>query len=282
MSKKFLTILIAAAAMLFIGCDNDDDVVVIDFAPAAPQGVYSVTGDNAVYVYFNGPYESDIDGYIIWRSLEEFTNYQDIGWVDAVANPNLDLLIYEYVDASARNGVTYFYAVSSVDEAGQVSELSAESVFDTPRPEGRVELFDSSFSMNAAAFDFNYRVRVSALNEAADVVVDRDGFGFFYINAADILTDIQDVGYTDSFDEVGWSPVDGWSDIGFMEIIEGHTYVIWTNDNHFAKMRVLAVGSNSVVFEWAYQTDEGNPELKPVVPTAVKPEHGPDYLIKNF
>ncbi|UCE25453.1 MAG: hypothetical protein JSU74_05245, partial [Candidatus Zixiibacteriota bacterium] len=160
MSKKFLTILIAAASMLFMGCDNDDDVVVIDFAPAAPQGVYSVTGDNAVYVYFNGPYESDIDGYIIWRSLEPVHNYQDIGWVDAVANPNLDLLIYEFVDGSARNGVTYYYAVSSVDDAGQASELSAENVFDTPRPEGRVELFDSSYSMVTSGYNFAAQARV--------------------------------------------------------------------------------------------------------------------------
>ncbi len=279
MKTKLLTILIAVSALFFVGCGDDDDVILVDFSPAAPQGVYSVTGDNAVYIYFNGPYESDIDGYLIWRSLEPFDNYQEVGNVDAVSNPSLDLVIYEYIDVAVTNGVTYYYAVSSVDKAGQVSDLSAEEVFDTPRPEGETILSDAAISINESGYNFAFEARVSATSEAADVFVDRAS-DIFFINAGDILTDIQDMGFTSSLDDVGWAPDAGWSDIGWFEIIVGHTYVIWTNDYHFAKMRVLSINSNSVSFEWAYQTDEGNQELKPVVLT--KPVHDSDYLRKNF
>lgn len=281
MIRKFMTILIAVSATLFVGCDDDPELIMIDTTPATPQGVYSVTGDHAVYVYWNGPYESDIDGYIVWRSFEPLTNYDDIAYVDAVSNPDLDLLIYEYIDQNVVNGATYYYAVSSVDKAGQVSELSAENVFDTPRPEGVVTLADSGSVMNQSGYNFAVQSVVSATSEVADVFVDMFD-GIFYLNARDANTDIQDMGYTTSFDEIGWAPVDGWSEVGWMEIIDGHTYVIWTRDNHFAKLRVTGINSITVDFEWAYQIDDGNPELKPAVTSVAKPVHDTDYLIKEF
>jgi hypothetical protein len=281
MTRTILISLIALSAMFCGGCDNDDDVIVMDFAPAAPQGVFSITGDHAVYLFWNGPYENDIGSYIIWRSLEPTTNYREIGTRDAAANSNLDLLIYDYVDETAINGVTYYYAVSSVDKAGQVSELSAENVFDTPRPEGWVELFEFHVEPTLAGYNFSAQAVVSYTSEVADVFIDSVN-SVFYINAGDLQTDLQDMGYTEDFDDIGWAPVDGWSANGWMELVEGHTYVIWTRDNHFAKIRVMSINSNSVTFEWAYQTDEANPELKPVVPTLAKPVHDEDYLIKNF
>ncbi|MEW6412970.1 MAG: hypothetical protein AB1483_10950 [Candidatus Zixiibacteriota bacterium] len=287
MKTKIFALVLAATALFFVGCTDDEpDVIVADFTPAAPQGVYSVTGDGEVYVFWNGPYESDITEYIIWRSFEPTTNYAEIGRVDAVANPDLDLYIYEYIDDAVVNGVTYYYAVSSVDQAGNVSELSAENVFDTPRPEGQAEVFDSTVIPEASGYSFAAQTTVSWDNTAADIVIDRiyldvdETQSVFYINAANINTDLQDMGYTSSFDDIGWAPTEGWSEIGWVEVVLYHTYVIWTADNNFAKMRVTAIHTNSITFEWAYQTDEGNPELKPVV--LEKPVHGEDYLKVSF
>jgi len=284
MNSRILLILTALAALLFVGCDHDDDVVMVDFAPAAPQGVYSVTGDDMVEIYWVGPYESDIVRYIVWRSFDPITDYREIGSVVAESNPNLDYIRYGFVDDNVTNGVTYYYAVSSVDKAGQVSELSAEEVFDTPRPEGLVELVDSLVSPLEAGFNLENAVVVSSHSSLADFFVDRvPGFyDVFYINAADINTDIQDMGYTVDFDDIGWAPEFGWSENGFLEIIEDHTYVIWTRDYHFAKVRVESINvySGTVVFKWAYQTDEDNLELKPVV--VEKPVHDSDYLTKEF
>jgi hypothetical protein len=247
--------------------------------PEPPQGVYSITGDNAVYIYWNGPYERDIKEYIIKRSFDPLTNYQEIGRRPAEDNPDLDLIIYEYVDNTAQNGVTYYYAVSSVDYAGQESELSAEEVFDTPRPEGNVALFDMAVEPSLSGYNFAARSVVAYDSPGADVYVDRVD-GVFYLNVGNVNTDIQDMGFHESFDEVGWAPQDGWSSVGYFEIIPGHIYVIWTDDLHYAKLWVVSVNSSSVSFRWAYQTDAENPELAPGVGETGKPQHGPDYLKK--
>ncbi|KPK99662.1 MAG: hypothetical protein AMJ91_07015, partial [candidate division Zixibacteria bacterium SM23_73_3] len=65
----------------------------------------------------------------------------------------------------------------------------------------------------------------------------------------------------------------GWSQVGWVEVILGHSYIIWTRDNHYAKLRVVGfTRSYGVIFDWAYQVDPGNQELAP------RPPHGENYL----
>lgn len=273
-------VLFGFAALILVGCEEDNQLVIVDNAPMAPQGVYSITGDNAVYIYWNGPYERDINEYLIYRSLSSTTGYAVIGNRNALSNPNLDLIVYEFIDNTAVNGQTYFYAVATVDNAGQVSELSAETIFDTPRPEGNAVVFDMAIEPTLAGWDLSGRVNVRWDNAAADIYIDSDINGVYYINVADAQTDIQDVGYTSNFDEVGYAPTDGWSENGWAEIIAGHTYVIWTRDLNYAKMRVESINTSSVSFRWAYQTDADNPELIAPGNRNEKPVHGAQYLIK--
>lgn len=276
MKRLFSIGFVALMGLGFVGC-SDDDNPVYDPVPATPQGVYSVTGDEQVFVYWNGIYERDVKEYLVYRSLDAVTGYQAIGTVAAQDNPNLDLLIYEYVDDNADNGTTYYYAVASVDHAGQRSELSAENVFDTPRPEGTVVLFPNNIQPSLSGFNLETATQVYDTSAIADVYVDIFD-GIYYLNVTAIDIDIQDMGYTSSFDEIGYAPEYGWSALGYVELILGHTYVIWTADDHFAKMRMESLNaSGSVTFEWAYQTDQSNLELS-LPASMTKPEHGPDYL----
>ena len=276
MSKLIKYTFIALATLALVGCDEDDDHIVtpINVVPATPQGVTSVTGDDAVYVYWNGIYELDVREYNVYRSLTEFDGYTVVGTVGAISNPNLDLLIYEFRDDGVSNGTTYFYAVTSVDRANQESDLSAEFVFDTPRPEGQTPIFVNTVAPADAGFDLENGLRVVFDSPAADVWIDSLD-GIFYLNVGNGLTDIQDVGYTTSFDEISFAPDSGWSNLGFVEIIRGHTYVVWTDDDHFAKMRAVSFNpiSGSITFEWAYQTDQSNLELSP----PARPEHAEGY-----
>lgn len=274
--KKLTFILLAVILMLAMaGCDDDENTV-WDPAPATPQGVYSVTGDGEVYVYWNGIYESDVREYQVFRSLDPIDNYELIGTVTAVDNPNLDLLIYEYIDDAATNGTTYYYAVVAVDHAGQTSELSAENVFDTPRPEGQVSLFPNNISAATSGFNLETATVVYDTALIADVFLDEFD-GLLYINVANSQTDIQDMGYTSSFDEISYSPEMGWSQLGYFEVILGHTYIVWTAEDHFAKMRAVSFNaSGSVTFQWAYQTDQGNLELALPVDME-RPPHDSEY-----
>ncbi len=273
MLRNFVIILLLGAFLVVAGCEDDDEIV--DPVPQPPQGVTSVTGDSEIYLWWYGPYDRDIAEFIIYRNDDGPNDpYVEISRRSADDNPNLDLIIYSDTDRTAQNNVTYWYAVASVDHAGQISELSAENVFDTPRDEGVVSMFDWVVNENASGFNFMAMSTVTAFSAACDVYIDRDQNGLFYINAAYLEEDppdiffvpkgfIQDLGYTDQFDEIGWAPQVGWSELNFFEIIEGHTYVILTDEDRYAKMRVTDINSATgrVDFQWAFQRDTGNPEL---------------------
>lgn len=275
-SKLILTLMIAlTATILMTGCGND---VIIDYdpPPQPPQDVFTITGDNSVFIHWTAPYEADITHFGVYRSDHEFTGYNVIATVEAEENPHLDLVYYEpgYIDTDASNSTTYYYAVTSIDFAGQESELSAESAFDTPRPEGEMVLYDVAIDPTYAAFDFFSRRVVSYEDSAADVYLDRDPTtGVFYINAIyynpsnpNVL--LQAAGYHSSFDGIGWAPQEGWSYTGWAEIVPGHIYIVAIKDSrgwNYAKLRVLAENDNvgTVMFQWAYQIDDNNPELAP-------------------
>ena len=285
--KRWIALIMAGLLVaLAAGCEDDDDSIFIedDAVPATPQGVFSVTGDGVVLVFWNGIYERDVREYVIYRSFSATTGYVAIGSVDAVSNPNLDLLIYEYHDGAAVNGTTYWYAVTAVDYAGQESELSAEDVYDTPRPDGQSAVYPNDLAPELAGFNLVTGSIVGWQSAAADIWADRviDDVGgepviYPYLNAGNSLTDIQDMGYTVDFDVITYAPADGWSQLGYVEAVEGHTYVIWTDDDHYAKVRITSISPSGVIsFQWAYQTsqtDLGRPELAP----PARPSHDSGY-----
>ena len=276
--KTLMTVLlIALPALAFIGCDDDDahPLIVLDPAPQAPQGVTSVTGDDQVTILWIGLREDDVVEYVIGWNDELLGEYEEVGRVSASPRPEDN--IYGFIDTDVDNGTTYFYAVWAVDNAGQASEPSYETVFDTPRPEGEVELFSRFFQATMSGFDLSSGARVPWDATTADVFVDHDTLFItnglvvdtvliFFLNTTDVLTDIQDMGYSGSFDEIGWAPDAGWSDLQYYELVPGHTYVIWTSESHYAKMRVNSISRQTgwVNFQWAWQPSLdslGNREL---------------------
>jgi hypothetical protein len=160
------------------------------------------------------------------------------------------------------NGVTRYFAVAAVDRAGNESDLSYNTVFDTPRPEGfGLAIFNAESYPDHSGYDFSaYRV-VPFDHPEVDIVYTSSG-GVRRIVAPFVDTDIQDMGPTASLDDIDWAPGGGWSPSGTVEVIPGHSYVVWTWDNHYAKFRVVSVTSTRVIVDWAYQVDRGNRELR--------------------
>ena len=78
----------------------------------------------------------------------------------------------------------------------------------------------------------------------------------------DTDSDIQDMGPTSSILAIGTAPVSGWSTTHEVELYAGHTYVVWTWDDHYAKFRVSSLSPSRVVFDWAYQLIPANRLLK--------------------
>ncbi len=265
-----LAAMLGIAAISLTGCeDNNETIVFIDeeVAPPIPQGVYSVTGDETVFIFWNHVEDihGDFSNYIVYRSdTPPYTTYWPIG--QTTGN--------EFVDDNLVNGKTYFYAVASIDIDGFESDLSYEDVFDTPRPEGFGQvIYDFNTTPSLAGWDFEGQTLVGYTSSACDFYVERFD-GIWYINAGryDLvnpnLTDIQDMGFTVDFDEISYSPPadSGWSVNQWAEAIVGHTYVFWTEFDHFAKVRVTHIAGDSLIFDWGYQVDPSNRELKPRVP----------------
>jgi hypothetical protein len=269
-SGPFAFAIVTLAAFALAGC-NDEVVNVEDGPPAVPTGVTSTTGDHRVRIDWNPVRENDVSGYGVYRSFTSDGQYDRIATVRGNENTS-------HVDENVTNGVTYYYAVDAFDAAGHESALSYENVFDTPRPAGTgVLLYASAADPAHSGLDFSswanppqFVTGWDAPN--TDLYVERVGV-VLYARGTFIggyWNDIQDLGWTQSMDDVSWAPPEGWSvSPNGVELIKAHTYVVWTSDFYYAKFRVVDVVTTSgtpsaVLIDWAYQIDQNNPELSPL------------------
>jgi hypothetical protein len=231
-------------SILALSCQNVDTT-----PPAAPTGLTSVTGDRAVYLYWNPNKEKDLAGYRVYR------NTAPSGYFMMIA----DVRENSYVDRDVENGITYYYAVSAYDSAGNESELSQEDCFDTPRPEGyNMKIYEKDYLPSFSGYCFNKYSPVPYSSADADFYFDVQS-GTARI-VASVGTLIQDMGAY-NMDDISYAPLTGWDSDGVLDAIQGHVYVVWTRDNHFAKFRIKVLDNTFLVFDWAYQVAVGNREL---------------------
>ncbi|MBU0559005.1 MAG: hypothetical protein KJ799_00135 [Bacteroidetes bacterium] len=243
-------------ALLFNACE-EHDYYFDSTAPTAPKNITTVTGDHRVDLSWDYNRESDVAGYNVYYSYSYDGEYSLIGSTER----NF------YIDFDARNGVTYYYAVTAYDFNGNESELSYDVIYDTARPEGfNQTIFDyRDFPLTSGYSLSNYLV--TPYDDNSTDFFFENYFGTYYLNVYKD-TDIQDAGYTDNIYDIDYAPTTGWApllgddNIKYEEAVVGKTYIIWTWDNHFAKIRIKQITSQRAVFDWAYQTAEGNRELK--------------------
>ncbi|MCF8262202.1 MAG: hypothetical protein K9J12_15620 [Melioribacteraceae bacterium] len=260
-----LTVIISVL-LLATACDEDSYYYYDNDPPSPPTNIISITGDNRVDLAWDHSRESDVAGYNVYFSFDFNGTYELIGHTED----------NYFIDFGAQNGETYYYAVTSYDFNSNESELSYDVVYDTPRPEGfNQAIFDFRRYPNTSGYSFDDYIVVSFDDIETDFFFENYD-GVFYLNVWDD-TDIQDVGSTQDIYDVTVAPVSGYvpliegDNVKYVEAIPGHTYVVWTWDNHFAKIRIARITSERVVFDWAYQLIEGEIELK----RSVKNENRP-------
>jgi len=253
MTHRYLILLLLPMALLGMACsDNCERIVYRDASPPLPPvGIVSVSLDNAVELFWIENQEASLAGYNVYVSHRYDGKYDFIGKTK-IAN---------FIDRGARNGFTYYYAVTAFDIYGNESALSRDVVYDTPRPEGRnVQLIDRFINPSRAGYDFSNYAIVHYDTDRTDFFFEIAANGFAYLVVWDD-TDIQGMGYTETLDDISVAPLHGWNPSGDALAVKGHTYVIRTFDNHFAKIRIIDITGNAVYFDWAYQLVEGNREL---------------------
>jgi len=260
MSKRWL-LAMSAMAMLS-GCDESTGPRDV-YAPAAPRGLHSVTGDGQAQLSWLANTESDVAGYHVYMSPcagGPTCPYDPIGTTSAT------MFI-----APLANGQTRYFAVTAYDRAGNESELSKEYINDTPRPAGYgLALNDYQVTPATAGWDFSAETVVPYDNPNVDIFFGHaNGVPTMFTFFSDV--DLQDAGFTSSLDEVDRAPGDiGWAANGQVELIEGHSYIVQMSSgvpsltHNYAKFRVVNLSSSParVVIDWAYQTDPDNPQLR--------------------
>lgn len=244
--------MVLMVALLSTGCEERFFQPDIE-PPLSPEGISTRTGNNLVEVSWNRNREPDLAGYHVYVSSSYNGVYTKIG----------SSRVAYFADSGSRNGRTYYYAVSAFDRNGNESELSADVAYETPRPEGYdVGLGNYRVSPTVAGYDFSTKSIGRYDDQFTDFYFEYSD-GIYYLDVWED-TDIQDMGYTNSLYEIGEAPTKGWSPTKDVRLIPGHTYVVWTWDNHFAKVRIIEVSPLGVKFDWAYQLQEGNTRLKSV------------------
>ena len=258
--RNYKAAALGALLLVTAGC-NYHETAPIDEPPMAPSGLYSITGDGEVALYWYQNLEPDLREYALYTSSEEFGVYT----LDGTTTETF----YTFY---LQNGETKYLAVAAIDFAGNESDLSREAVWDTPRPEGYnlkvyALFYDSSqtnFGRCGVDFSDYDNSMVQALdNPSNDIYIDNFE-GVVYLNAFDTDTDVALFGATEALSDVDYIDPDSidWAEEGYEPLIEDYSYIIWTYDNHFATVRVKEVFPDRVILDWAYQTDIGNPQLK--------------------
>jgi len=248
---KSVAAAVILVSMLATGCQEGVNRVDL-IPPVPPTGLRTETGDNFIELFWNANRESDVAGYNVFVSPSYDGRYELIGSTQSSY----------FADNGARNGNVYYYAVTAYDFDGNESGLSRDVAYDIPRPEGyNVVLDDFRLSPGFAGYDFSSHSVVPYNHQNADMYFENYD-GTLYMNVRSD-TDIQDVGPTGSILDVRTAPSSGWSSTHDVRLIAGHTYVVWTWDDHYAKFRVASLSATTVVFDWAYQMMESNRLLKP-------------------
>ena len=258
-TRRILTAFSVIALLVWGGgcsSDNGDNIVQDTEPPAIPRGVESITDDGQAIIVWYGNGESDLAGYKVWRSPDDDT-FDLLAEVDANTT--------EYVDRDLQNGVTYFYAVSAFDFDGNQSELSLEVASATPRPAGQnVILDDATLHPDRSGFDFS-RPEKGAIPwdlPSTDIYFAFDPERGARNLHSDNNTQMQDLGYYESIDDIYFAPEHGYVR-EYVELFRGHAYALKTAGGNYAKIHITTISDNDVTFDWAYQIDPDNPQLAP-------------------
>jgi len=86
------------------------------FAPAPPKGVVLVMGPDILSLSWDANQESDLGGYRVWKRAE--------GESEFAALMKEPILENTYTDTSVEKNIRYYYAITSMDKAGNESQKS--------------------------------------------------------------------------------------------------------------------------------------------------------------
>jgi len=243
----------------------------------APQSLISISLDGAIHLeWADNAYQSAPDGFDYYRlyssAYDLDLNLCGSDWVLEGTTVSASFLV-----AGITNGRPRCFAVSAISIEGFESLWSGLR-YDTPRPDGHnVILYTAAADAAQSGFRFFRDLNndglvsrtelglVGAASSGTNDFVLTDVGGTLYLTAQRANDSLQVYGTTPiaSLTDIDIAPAGGYTRDqisavplwGYVfQMVEGAFY-------RYGSIRVSAVGPTYVIFDWAYQTDPGNPEL---------------------
>jgi len=262
--------------------DVTDGGIVLD----VPSGVSSVSLDGAVALtWSDASYVNDPDHFENYRIYS--TTY-DLDHDVCGTNWSLEgtTVAPEFVVGALTNGMPRCFGVSAMSKDGAETARSSSRA-DTPRPDSRnVLLYAWQVDDGESGFRFWDDVNDDGVVQGSELGIVRSGslstVDFRVNRKIDGTLMLQPIreGTGVEFYEpttAGAAPVEDLTSIDFaadletyrtteIEALPGYGYVFEMDaGDEFARygaVRVTHVGASFIIFDWAFQTDPGNPELR--------------------
>jgi hypothetical protein len=175
----------------------------------------------------------------------------------------------DFISSGLQNGVPFCFAISAISMDGHESEWS-QPVAATPRYDAHnVVVYSTKASPDHSGFRFYdpssnaFGLVEGGSRSDIDFKVMCLSDGSLGIVPVRTGTTVQQIGSIGSLTAVGIAPASGYGTAGVSARI-GNGYVFETRLSdglHYGAIRVSAVTPDYIVFDWAYQSDFGDPEL---------------------
>ncbi len=243
--------------------------------PPVPTGSRAVALDDAAYLQWDDAPSAD----------DDFAAYRVY-----VRSDGEELLLGEtdspgFVDLLAENGVTYTYLVASLDDQGHESDYG-EAVSATPRPDYYGELvYAHQDSADASGFRFRDTDQVQTLVPGDDPArhfrLDADPAALWLVpgpgtevHAESRWTTALNCGPGSDSECISWqvaprsgyapAPIEAGPSLAYVFRVNGEDGEVRYGLVRIAFVGVDQAGRELAVFDWAYQTQPGNPRLNVV------------------
>jgi len=281
-----LLALAAIALLLAAGCNDDETTVVEPGDLAPPLGLYSITGDTEVVLFWwCADYGDDLVGYKVYQAQGSYAGnpLQSVpsafAVVDSIAVDPPCSALKTLTISGLTNGTTYSFLVVAArdDDWNEISHTS-NIIEDTPRYETAsvTRLYARQVDATRAGFEL-LDFSVVDCTDLVDYNTDT-GFGDIMVERFDPAAGVrlwidgindgwvQDIGYMSDWDQADEAPVQGYADAGHsLEALIGHVYAVWTGTNQYAKVQIVDLDTDD--YEWieikaAYQPAPGVREYK--------------------
>jgi hypothetical protein len=265
--------------VVLAGCSNDDNNTGPGIPPDTPASVSSTSLDGAVALtWTDNSYQSDpalFSNYRVYATSYDLDN--DVcGETWSLEGTTV---APEFIVGALTNGIPRCFHVTAVSVDGFESGRSPLRA-DTPRPDARnVAVATLQSDPAVSGFRFWDDLDADGQSDNNELGVVRagtsDAIDFFVGRDVDGRVFLTPVRFGTGVEYYANAPVEDLTSIDFaedqvyrttsIEALPGYGYVFEMDGGdgfqRYGSLRVTHVGQTFIIFDWAFQTDPGNPEL---------------------